>query len=198
MASRLSGILPLLISKHQSSFVRGRSIHHHVALGHDLFPNLKSKIRGGSVGLELDISKAFDKLQWSFLFRALHFFKFSSKWIDFIKELVCSSIGSVFINKCPCGFFSSSCGLRQGGPLSPYLFILIEEVLSINLERLRLEGVIFPIITVSSTPCHLLYKDDILVFLKAHKPGLRRLQRLLVYIRTPLAKASIFRKVNCF
>lgn len=79
MASRLSGILHFLVPKHQSSFVRGRSIHHHVALAHDLFQNLKSKIRVGSVGLKLGISKAFDKLQWSFFFMALHFLKFSSK-----------------------------------------------------------------------------------------------------------------------
>ena len=179
LASRLSAILPLLISEHQSAFVRGRTIHHHVALAHELFQKLKSKIRGGSVGLKLDISKAFDKLQWNFLFKALEFFKFSRKWICLIKELVCSSKGSVLINKSPCGFFSASCGLRQGDPLSPYLFILVEEILSINLERLRLEGTIFLISIVSLTPCHLLYIDDILVFLKAHKSGLRRLQELL-------------------
>lgn len=76
LASTLAGILPLLISKHQSAFFNGRTIHHHVALAHELFHQLKSKIRGDSVGLKLDISKAFDKLQWNFLFRALQFFQF--------------------------------------------------------------------------------------------------------------------------
>lgn len=63
LVTRLSRILPLLISKLQSTFIKGRSIHHHVALAHDLFQKLNSKISGGSVCLKLDISKAFDKLQ---------------------------------------------------------------------------------------------------------------------------------------
>lgn len=116
LASRLSKILPFFISNHQSAFIKGGSIHHHVALAHEVFQKLKSKIRGGSVCMKLDISKTFDKLQWNFLFRALHYFNFSSNWINLMRELVCSSRGSVLINKSPCGFFSSSCGLRQGCP----------------------------------------------------------------------------------
>lgn len=95
-----------------------------------------------------------------------------------MKEMVCSSKGSVLIHKSSCGFFSYSCGPRQGDPLSPYLFIIAEEILSINLETLRLEGAIFPISVTSSTPYHL-YADDILIFLKACKSSLQRLQGLL-------------------
>ena len=61
--------------------------------------------------MKLDISKAFDKLSWNFLFKALNFFNFSSKWINLIRELVCSSRGFVLVNKSPCGFFSAACGL---------------------------------------------------------------------------------------
>lgn len=179
LASRLSRILPILISNHQSGIVAGRSIHHHVTLAHDLFKKLNSKIRGGSVCLKLDISKAFDKLQWNFLFRALQFFKFSSDWINLMRELVCTSRGSILINKSPCGFFASSCGLRQGDPLSPYLVILTEEILSLNVEVLRQAGATVPVSLVHSTPCHLLYADDIFLFLKVHKRGLRRLLDLL-------------------
>ena len=82
--------------------------------------------------MKLDISKAFHKLQWNFLFRGLCFFNFFSKWINLIRELVCSSRGSVLVNKSPCGFFSSSYGLRQGCLLSPYLFILAMEILSLQ------------------------------------------------------------------
>lgn len=77
LATRLSAIIPFLISTHQAAFVKGRSIHHQVALAHDLFQKLNTKVSGGAVCLKLDITKAFDKLQWNFIFRALQFFNFS-------------------------------------------------------------------------------------------------------------------------
>ena len=175
LAKRLSIILPPLISNHQSTFVKGWSIHHHIALTHDLFQKLKSKMSGGSVCMKLDIAKVFDRIQWSFLFKALKYFNFSQQWINIITELVCSSRASVLVNKSPSSFFSSSCGLRQGCLLSPFLSILAEEILSLKIERLRLEGFITSISSVPISPCHLLYADDILIFLKAHKRGLRRL-----------------------
>ena len=179
LATRLSGIIPQLISKHQSAFVKGRPIHDRAALAHDLVQKINSKTKGGVACMKLDISKAFDKLSWDFLFSALHFFKFSSVWINLMRELVCSSRGSVLINKSPCGFFSSTCCLRQGCPLSLYLFILAEEILSLQVEKLRIERAITPISPVSSTPCHLFYADDMLFFLKAKKKDLTRLFAVL-------------------
>ena len=179
LATRLSSILPSLVSRHQSAFVKGRTIHHHVALAHDLFQKLNSKISGGSVCLKLDITKVFDRLEWNFLFRALLFFNFSSGWINLIRELICTSKGSVLTNKSPCGFFASFCGLRQGDPLSPYLFILAEEILSLQIDGLKQLGKIVPISLVQSTPCHLLYADDILLFMKAYKRGLSIIKEIL-------------------
>lgn len=96
-----------------------------------------------------------------------------------IKELICTSTGSVLINKSPSGFFEVSCGFHQGDPLSPYLFILAEEVLSLHLERLKNQALILPISPIPDTPCHLLYADDILIFLKAYKKGFRSVKSLL-------------------
>lgn len=134
--------------------------------------------------MKLDIFNAFDKLQWNFLFQALKFFNFSSSWINLIKEMVCTSRGSVLINNNPTCFFSSSCGLHQWDPMSPYMFILAEEVLSLQIEQLRSSRRIVPISPVPSTPCHLLYADDILLFLKAHKSGLRSIKDLLSKYQT--------------
>lgn len=73
LAKGLALIMPNLISKP----LWGRSINDHSASSHDLFQKLNSKVSRGSDCIKLDISKAFDKLLWSFLFKALHFFKFS-------------------------------------------------------------------------------------------------------------------------
>ncbi|XXG84671.1 hypothetical protein AAC387_Pa10g2137 [Persea americana] len=144
-----------------------------------LFHKLNSKINKGSLCLKLDISKAFDKLNWPFLFSALKFFHFSDAWISLIKECVCTSKGSVLLNRMPKGFFSSFCGLREGDPLSPYLFILAEEILSLYLHSLQNQGLFLPLSKVSSTPCHLLYAKDILIFMQGKASSVLILQDLL-------------------
>eukprot|EP00268_Persea_americana_P009034 TRINITY_DN13562_c3_g1_i1.p1 TRINITY_DN13562_c3_g1~~TRINITY_DN13562_c3_g1_i1.p1 ORF type:complete len:192 (-),score=6.66 TRINITY_DN13562_c3_g1_i1:475-1050(-) len=67
LANRLSK-LPPLTSSHQAAFIKGMSIHHHIAMGHELYQKLNSKIKDGSICLKLDTTKAFDKLNWDFLF----------------------------------------------------------------------------------------------------------------------------------
>lgn len=178
MASRLSLALPSLISGHQAAFIKGRPIHHQIAMAHELFQNLNSKIRGGSICLKLDITKAFDKLNLEYHFSTLKFFKFGGAWISLIKEWVCATRGSVLVNRIPQGFFGASCGLRQGDPLSP-LFILAEELLSLHLQNLQSKRVIFPVSLIPYTPCHLLYADDILLFPRASKPSLLAIKNLL-------------------
>lgn len=113
LVTRLSKILPSLISSHQAAFIKGRNIQHHSGLAFELYQKLNSKINKGSICLKLDISKAFDKLNWSFLFSALQFFNFSDAWISLIKECVCTTKCSVLLNRVPQGFFGSSCGLNR-------------------------------------------------------------------------------------
>lgn len=76
MASRLARILPTIIFPNQAAFVKVRSIHHHIALAHELFQKLNTKISSGALCLQLDISKAFDELSWVFLLKTLAFFGF--------------------------------------------------------------------------------------------------------------------------
>ncbi|XXG63642.1 hypothetical protein AAC387_Pa05g1782 [Persea americana] len=115
-----------------------------------------------------------------------------------IKEMICTSRGSVLINNSPSGFFSSSCGLRQGDPLLPYLFTLLEEILSLHIRQLRASGKIVSISPVPSTPCHLLYANDILLFLKAFKPGLRHIQELLLKYQASSGQCFNLQKSNLY
>jgi hypothetical protein len=80
--------------------------------------------------LKLDLSKAFDKLSWAYMKSILLAFGFATDWVDWILNLTSSSFFSILINDVPSHPFSPSHGIRQGDPLSPFLFIIMAEGLS--------------------------------------------------------------------
>lgn len=131
--------------------------------------------------MKLDISKAFGKLNWNFLFQILWKFGISDHWTGFMRECMCTSKGSILVNRDPTIQFLPTCGVRQGDLISPYLFILAEELLSRNLNKFMFSKEISPVF--NSPPdlkiCHLLFEDDILLFFKASPKSLKRVKDLL-------------------
>ena len=93
----------------------------------------KKKERG--VLCVLDIENAYDNISWSFIIQILKRMRFEAKWVEWIRWCISTATFSVMINVSPCGFFHSSKGLRQEDPLSPYLFVLGMEVLSILINK---------------------------------------------------------------
>ena len=177
----MATVLPDLISPHQVAFIKGRKIQDHIALAHELTQSLQKGAKGKGICLKLDISKAFDKLSWDFLFKALDFFRFSRAWSSLIHECVCSSKGYVLINREPTSYFAVGSGLRQEDPLSPYLFILAEEILSQNIDYLVSQQYVTPIYRAPASPsiCHLMFADDILLFFKAFPRSIKAIKEIL-------------------
>jgi len=168
LADRLSQIMPALISKHQRGFIQGRNIKDYIFTALEAINLLDSKSFGGNIALKVDIAKAFDTLEWSFLLKALNRFGFSNLFCDWIKAIFGSAHLSIYINGSQHGFFQCSRGVRQGDPLSPLLFCLAEEVLSRGISKLVADG---DLNLMSGTrgckvPSHTLYADDIMIFCK--------------------------------
>jgi len=129
---------------------------------------LHKKTFGGNLALKIDMAKAFDTLDWSFLLKVLNSFGFNDLFCSWIKTIIESAKMSIVINGKLHGFFSCSRGVRQRDPLSPLLFCLAEEVLSRALTKLVREGNLKLIHGSRNNPApsHILYADDIMVFCK--------------------------------
>ena len=90
--------------------------------------------------LKLDLSKAYDRVDWLFLLWVLEAFGFSKRFRDLIFVLVSSASFSVLVNGSPSSFFKASKGLRQGDPISSVLFIILIECLGRFIDGLVLRG----------------------------------------------------------
>lgn len=171
LSSRLKGVLSSIISPYQAAFVPGRTIQENAIIGQEVLHSMKAK-RGhkGLTALKLDMEKAYDCMEWSFLLKVLKAFGFADKWVGWIEQCITTVSFSVMLNGSPFGFFKPGRGLRQRDPLSPFLFILGSEVLSRMLGRVENYG-LFHGIKVSRRALslsHLLFADDIMIFSRAN------------------------------
>ncbi|RVW46326.1 LINE-1 reverse transcriptase-like [Vitis vinifera] len=151
---------------------------------------------------KLDIEKAYDSINWSFLMKVLQKMGFGTRWMEWIWWCISTAKFSLLVNGVPTGFFPSSKGLRQGDPLSPYLFVMGMEVLSALIRRAvgggfvsgyNLKGRGGLVMEVS----HLLFADDTIIFCEAKKEYLTSLSWILAWfeaasgLRINLAKSVL-------
>ncbi|KAL6327158.1 hypothetical protein AAG906_015197 [Vitis piasezkii] len=155
---RLKKVIGKVVSLDQNAFVMGRHF-----LDASLIANEKGLI------CKLDIEKAYDSINWHFLIRVMQKMGFGSKWIGWMWRCISTTKFSVLVNRAPTRFFSSSKGLRQGNPLSLYLFVMGMEVLSV-LIRKAVDGAFLSGCRIRGRGrmemniSHLLFADDTIVF----------------------------------
>lgn len=123
----------------------------------------------GFMALKLDISKAYDRLEWHFLQRILQRLGFDEEWIELILTCLSTVRYSFLINGEPRGYVAPSRGLRQGNPLSPYLFILCAEGLSALISQFVSNGSLQGLKVCDGAPVinHLLFADDSMIYSRA-------------------------------
>jgi hypothetical protein len=171
LANRLKVCLGKCVSEEQSAFVEGRSILDNALIAIEIIHALKRRTRGvkGDLALKIDISKAYDKVDWGFMRGMLERLGFSNKWIHWMMLCVSSVTYSVLVNQDKIGPIFPGRGLRQGDPLSPYLFILVTEGLSTLIKKSTARGDIHGVKICRGAPpvSHLLFADDCFLFCRS-------------------------------
>eukprot|EP00253_Pinus_taeda_P022800 PITA_22800 len=164
VANRLKPLLPSLVSKEQSGFVEGRQILNNIIQAHEVVHTLTSKRQAGMI-MQLDIAKAYDKVNWIYIKKVLSTFGFDHNWVRWVMALVTSSSFSILVNISPSEIFDPSRGLRKGDPLSPFLFILMMEGLGQSIKQAKAMGKIrgLQVSENVSTLTHQQFFDDTLL-----------------------------------
>ena len=169
LANRIASVLPSIIGPSQNAFVKGRRISDNILLAQELFAGFHHDPYLPKCAIKVDFRKAYDTIDWRFLELVLHTFRFPPMIIHLIMECVTSPKFSVALNGELHGFFASKRGIRQGDPLSPYLFTLVMEVFSGILHtQSRSPGFKFYWRCKPTSLTHLFFADDVLLFVEAN------------------------------
>ena len=142
LCQRLKKLLPDRISETQSGFVAGRQISDNVLIAHEIFHALRTNPGGRNkrMAIKTYMIKAYDRLEWDFFSAVMSKMGFSSTWIEWIMRCVSSVKYHVLFNGQPRGNITPQRGLRQGDPLSPFIFILCTEELVSLLNHAKNQG----------------------------------------------------------
>nr|GMC66691.1 uncharacterized protein LOC109173576 [Ipomoea batatas] len=171
VANRLKDVLESVISETQSAFIPRRLFIDNVLIASEVIHYLNRKREGITCwcGLKLDMSEAYDKMEWCYLRFIMEKMGFDKAWIDLIMLCVSTVRYKVMVNGILTDYIIPSRGLRQGDPLSPYLFILCAEGLSHLLTKASQDGRVSPCVVARGAPgiSHLFFADDSLLFFKS-------------------------------
>lgn len=178
LATRLQAFIANLIHPDQTGFVRQRCITENFAYAAEIV-QCYHKRKIPTVVLKLDFQKAFDSVQWSVLDSILAAKNFPALWRRWINNINSSSQTAILLNGVPGNWMQCKKGLRQGDPLSPYLFILVADTLQqLILQASNRGDLRHPL--HPDRPCPVLqYADDTLIILPAEQQQLDTLKSLL-------------------
>ena len=162
LANRLKTVLNEIIHQDQKGCIAGRFIGENIRIINDILYEIENSNEDDFI-IQLDQEKAYDRVEWEWLFKVLEHFNFGEKFIGYLKTLYKNARSSVLTNGYQSSYFEISRGIRQGDALSALLFIIQFEPL---MEKIRkdqqIQGISINLThineTVSSKGCQ--YVDD--------------------------------------
>ena len=182
LVERIRPYLNKLVSPIQSAFVPGRKGIDNVLVAQELFYAVDGKKgKEGYMAIKVDLEKAYDRLEWCFIHKVLQAFQFPQNIVKVIMSCVTSTKISILFNGEALELFNPSRGIRQGDPLSSYLFILCMEYLGHLIDKKCMEGVCKPLkasrdnIGIS----HLFFADDLILFAKVDEDSCETISKVL-------------------
>ncbi|KAJ9536539.1 hypothetical protein OSB04_un000291 [Centaurea solstitialis] len=166
IVERIKPYLSSLVSKSQSAFIPGRRIGDNILMAHELVLGYHLHKGPPRCAFKIDLRKAYDMVSWEYLFQMLNGFGFHPVMIKWIREMVTSPSFSIVLNGETYGHFLGKRGIRQGDPLSPYLFTLIMEGFTMIMNQCIMEAAEFGYHhgCADLGITHLCFADDLFVF----------------------------------
>ncbi|RVW70240.1 Transposon TX1 uncharacterized 149 kDa protein [Vitis vinifera] len=199
LSGRLRRVLHETIHSTQGAFVQGRQILDAVLIANEIVDE-RRRLGEEGVVFKIDFEKAYDHMKWDFLDQVLEKKGFSPRWRKWMSGCLSLASYAVLVNGSVKGWVKASRGLRQGDPLSPFLFTLVAYVLSRMLlraeERNMLEG--FRVGRNRTRVSHLQFADDTIFFSNTREEDLQTLKSLLLVfghisgLKVNLDKSNIY------
>lgn len=134
------------------------------------YMKMKTQGREGYAALKLDMSKAYDRVEWTLLRGIMIKFGFCVRWVNLLMECVTTVRYHILIEGDEVGPITPHRGIRRGDPLSPYMFILVAEGLTALIRNYEARGKFHGIAVPRGAPkiSHL-FADDSFIFFKANQ-----------------------------
>jgi hypothetical protein len=171
-----------IVAPTQSAFIKGRYILESVVVAHEIVHSINKSGEQGVV-LKLDYEKAYDRVSWTFLFEMLESRNFAPGLVNWIKQIVVGGSVGILLNGEDSSYFKTGKGLRQGDPLSPFLFNLVGDGLSRMLDKAINQGLVKGLLQTFRPGgiVSLQYVDDTILFSHADDLSLRNLKGVLMW-----------------
>ena len=175
--------MPNLILEHQSAFLFDRLISDNIFVAFETLHSMRNHNKGksGFMALKLDMSKAYDRLEWEYMKRVMINMGFHDRWIHLMMMCITIASYSMIINREPHGHITPTRGLRQEDPLSPYFFLMCTEGLHGLISKAAHNGDIRGVSLCWNGPriTHLFFADDSLLFCRAREEECQSLLEVL-------------------